>query len=184
VVATLSQLARGNPHINQRSGVSVRLTVSNTETLLANAARRSIRLGEKEVVPRVCDLEALVASTAGKVEIETLDEGRDEQIIEHLVNSAVLTVFRQRCPIERLREVVSAFDGGTIVHAGDDVPAADYARLVRELGALRRPVAELTKEDESPAQVAAAVEFVLEGLHLSKRLNKDAVGARATYRGR
>jgi magnesium chelatase subunit I len=184
VVATLSQLARGNPHINQRSGVSVRLTVSNTETLLANAARRSIRLGEKEVVPRVCDLKALVASTAGKVEIETLDEGRDEQILEHLVSSAVLTVFRQRCPIERLRDVVSAFDGGTIVHAGDDVPAADYARLVRELGALRRPVAELTKGDESPAQVAAAVEFVLEGLHLSKRLNKDAVGARATYRGR
>ncbi|MGH9117808.1 MAG: magnesium chelatase, partial [Acidimicrobiales bacterium] len=184
VVATLSQLARESPHINQRSGVSVRLTVSNTETMTANAARRAIRLGEKEVVPRVCDLQALVASTAGKVEIETLDEGRDEQIIDHLLDSAVLTVFRQRCPIERMLEVISAFDGGKVVHAGEDVPAADYARLVRDISPLRRPVAELTKGDESPAEVAAAVEFVLEGLHLSKRLNKDAIGGRATYRGR
>ena len=184
VVATLSQLARESPHINQRSGVSVRLSVSNTETMTANAARRAIRLGEKEVVPRVCDLQALVASTAGKVEIETLDEGRDEQIIDHLLNSAVLTVFRQRCPIERMREVITSFDGGKVVHAGEDVPAADYARLVRDISALRQPVAELTQGDESPAEVAAAVEFVLEGLHLSKRLNKDAVAGRATYRGR
>jgi magnesium chelatase subunit I len=184
VIATLSQLARENPHINQRSGVSVRLTVSNSETLMANAARRALRLGEKEVVPRVCDLEALVASTAGKVEIESLDEGRDEQIIDHLLKSAVLTVFRERCPIERLQGVIAAFDGGSVVHAGEDVPSADYARLVREIAALRRPVAELTGGDESPAEVAAAVEFVLEGLHLSKRLNKDGTGARATYRGR
>ncbi|MGH9244545.1 MAG: magnesium chelatase [Acidimicrobiales bacterium] len=184
VVATLSQQARENPHINQRSGVSVRLTVSNTETLMANAARRAIRLGEREIVPRVCDLDALAASTAGKVEIETLDEGRDEQIIEHLLRAAVLTVFRERCPIENLREVIGAFEGGTVVHAGDDVPAADYARLVRDIPALRRPVRELTGGDESPAAVAGAVEFVLEGLHLSKRLNKAAAGGRATYRGR
>jgi magnesium chelatase subunit I len=184
VVATLSQLARENPHINQRSGVSVRLTVANTETLMANAARRAIRLQEREVVPRVCDLEALVASTAGKVEIETLDEGRDEQIIDHLLKSAVLTVFRRRCPIERLRDVVAAFDGGAVVDAGDDIAAGAYAQLVRDVPSLRRPVTELTGGDESPAAVAGAVEFLLEGLHLSKRLNKDAVAGRATYRGR
>ena len=60
----------------------------------------------------------------------------------------------------------------------------ELARLVEEVDALRTPVAILTGGDESPAAVAAAVEFVLEGLHLSKRLNKDASGASATYRGR
>jgi magnesium chelatase subunit I len=184
IVATLSHLARSSPHINQRSGVSVRLTVSNSETLVANATRRALRHGEKEVVPRVSDLDALASSTSGKVEIEALEEGRDEQIVEHLLRSAVLTVFKERVGTEAVREVIGAFDGGTIVHAGDDVISADEAKLVSDIPALRQPVAALTGGDESPAAVASAVEFILEGLHLSKRLNKDAVGARATYRAR
>jgi magnesium chelatase subunit I len=184
IVATLSHLARQSPHINQRSGVSVRLTVSNYETLVANATRRALRNGERDVVPRVSDLEALASSTAGKVEIESLDDGRDEHVVEQLVKSAVLTTFRDRFGADRVRDVLIAFEGGTVVHTGDDIAAADYVALVRDLPALRGPVAELTGGDESPAAVASAVEFVLEGLHLSKRLNKDSVGSRATYRGR
>jgi magnesium chelatase subunit I len=184
VVATLSHLARQSPHVNQRSGVSVRLTVSNLETLVANATRRALRHGERDVVPRVSDLEALAASTAGKVEIESIEDRRDEQIVENLVKAAVLTVFKDRLGADKLREVLTSFDGGSVVHTGDDVPASEYAALVREVAALRQPVRDLAGGDESPAAVAAAVEFVLEGLHLSKRLNKDSLGTRATYRGR
>ena len=184
VVATLSHLARASSHINQRSGVSVRLSVTNYETLVANAARRALRLGEKDAVPRVSDLAALASSTAGKVEIETLDEGRDEMIVERLVQSAVLTVFKTRCPMSRLADVVMAFnDGDTVVHAGDDLPSSAYADTLAAIPVLRGPVMELAG-GESPAAVASAIEFVLEGLHLSKRLNKDAVPGRATYRGR
>jgi magnesium chelatase subunit I len=183
IVATLSHLARSSPHINQRSGVSVRLSISNFETLVANAARRALRAGEKDVVPRVSDLEALAASTAGKVEIETLEEGRDEQVVERLLKSAVLTVFKERCSMDQVREVVTAFEEGKVVHAGDDVASADYVATLSELSALQTPVLALAGS-ETPAAVASALEFVLEGLHLSKRLNKDAVGARATYRAR
>jgi hypothetical protein len=105
IVATLSHLARQSPHINQRSGVSVRLTVANLETLVANAARRALRTGESEVVPRVSDLDALASSTSGKVEIETLDDGRDGQIVEHLLRAAVLTVFKDRVDPEHFRPV-------------------------------------------------------------------------------
>jgi magnesium chelatase subunit I len=184
IVATLSHLARQSPHINQASGVSVRLTVANQETLVANALRRALRHGETDVVPRVSDLEALTSSTAGKVEIESMEEGRDEEIIDNLVKAAVLTVFKERLPLEQLRDVLDAFDGETVVDAGDDVASAEYAELVRSLPALREPVRQLTGDDESPAAVASGVEFVLEGLHLSKRLNKEAVGGRAVYRGR
>ncbi len=184
IVATVTQLARQSSHINQRSGVSVRLSVANQETLLANAARRSLRLGEDDVVPRVSDLEALASSTSGKVEIESVEEGRDGEIIERLMKAAVLGVFRQRCRPEDLRGVIEAFDDGRVIHAGDDVPAADYADLVGSVAALRGPVNQLTGGDERPAAVASAVEFILEGLHLSKRLNKDAAGVRATYRSR
>jgi len=184
IVATLSHLARQSPHINQRSGVSVRLTVSNLETLVANAARRSLLNGETDVVPRVSDLEALASSTAGKVEIESIEEGRDEQIVEHLLRSAVLTVFKDHFAIENLRDVLDSFDDQAIVSAGDDVASADYVRLVESMPALAQPVSQLVGDAASPALTASAVEFVLEGLHLSKRLNKEAVGSRAQYRSR
>jgi magnesium chelatase subunit I len=184
IVATLSHLARESAHINQRSGVSVRLTVANSEVLVANATRRALRHGEREVSPRVSDLDALAASTMGKVEIETLDEGRDEQIAEHLLRAAVLTVFKRRVNPGQLRDVVVSFEEGAVVHTGEDVSSADLARLVEDVPPLRESVAELTGGDESPAAIASAVELVLEGLHLSKRLNKDAIDGRATYRSR
>src|SRR6202522_1811844 len=90
VVATLSHLARQSPQINQRSGVSVRLSVANYETLAASALRRALRLGESEAIPRVSDLDALASSTSGKVEIETIDEGRDGQVVERLIQQSVL----------------------------------------------------------------------------------------------
>ena len=183
IIGTISHLARQSPNINQRSGVSVRLSIANYETLTANATRRALRLGEKDVVPRISDLEALNSSTAGKVEIEALEEGRDGQVVDRLIKQAILTVFKARCPMEKLRDVVVAFDEGTYVHAGDDVSSAAYVEVLGAMPVLRRSVMGLAGS-ESPAAVASATEFVLEGLHLSKRLNKDAVRGRATYRGR
>jgi magnesium chelatase subunit I len=183
IVGTLTHLARQSPHINQRSGVSVRLSIANYETLVANAARRALRLGEKDVVPRISDLDALASSTSGKVEVETLEEGRDGQVVDRLIKQAVLSVFKAHCPMEQFRDVVLAFDEGTVVHAGDDVSSATYIEVLGAMPVLRSPVMALAGS-ETPAAVASAAEFVLEGLHLSKRLNKEAVAGRATYRGR
>lgn len=184
VIATFSHLARASSHVNQRSGVSVRLTVSNYEVLAANALRRALRAGESVVVPRVCDLDALAASSSGKIEIESLEDGREGAILENLVRSAVLTVYKERVSPEQVRDVIAAFDEGTIAHTGEDVTSDELKALIESVPALRPPVAALTGGDESPAAAAAAVEFVLEGLHLSKRLNKDAAGRQSTYRGR
>ena len=184
VIATISHLARASTHVNQRSGVSVRLSVTNYEALAANALRRGLRGGERVVVPRVDDLDALAASSGGKIEIESLDEGREGAIFENIVKSAVLTVFKARVAPERTREIIAAFEEGVVAHTGEDVPSTDLALLVETVPALRPVAAELAGGDESPAAVAGAVSFVLEGLHLSKRLNKDASGRRATYRGR
>ena len=183
IVAAISQQARQSPHVNQRSGVSVRLSVANFETLVANATRRAVRNHEEEVVPRVSDLDSLVSSTAGKIEFETVDDGREEQVLDRIVKAAVLETFRSTCKPEKLTTLVTAFDEGLIVHTGDDVPAAEYASLLSDLPGLRDTLADL-EVGETPAEVASAVEFVLEGLHLSKRLNKDSVGGKAAYRGR
>ncbi len=184
IISTISHTARASTHVSQRSGVSVRLSVSNYETLAANAVRRALRVGETQVSPRVSDLVALAASTAGKIEIESMEEGRESIILENIVKASVLQVFKQRVTSEKIRDVLAAFDEGVVAHAGEDVSSADYVGLFANVPALRDLVGLLVPADASQAPQASAVEFVLEGLHLSKRLNKDSSGARSTYRSR
>jgi magnesium chelatase subunit I len=184
VIATFSHLARASNQVNQRSGVSVRLSVSNFEALSANALRRGLKAGERKVVARVDDLDALPASSQGKIEIESLEEGREGLILQTLIKGAVLTVFKDAVDPAQTRAVVDAFEEGAVAHTGEDITSGQLAGLVAEVDALREPVLALTGGDESPGAIASAVEFVLEGLHLSKRLNKDASGSSATYRGR
>jgi len=183
IIAEISQQARRSPHVNQRSGVSVRLSIANYETLVANALRRALHTHEAEAVPRVSDLEALVSSTSGKIEIETLDDGREGQVLERIIQAAVLEVFRAHVKPERLTALVQAFDDGRVVHTGDELPSADYVALISDLPGVKETLDDLGVI-ETPASVASAIEFLLEGLHLSKRLNKDAVDGRATYRAR
>ena len=183
IVATFSHIARSSPHVSQRSGVSVRMTVSNIEVLVANAARRALQRGETHVVPRVSDLDSLMSSSGGKIEIETMEEGREGYIVEQMLRGAVLEVFRSRFSTEELRAVVDGFEEGVVVHTGDDLSAGDYASMLDQVPALKDAVTTLTAS-EDPAVIASAIELVLEGLHLSKRLNKEALGARATYRSR
>ena len=184
IIATFSQQARHSSQVNQRSGVSVRLSVSNFEILSANAVRRALRAGERSVAPRVSDLDALAASTGGKVEIEALEEGRESAILQQLISAAVLTVFRESTAGISLADVVAAFEEGIVAHVGEDMASAELMRILEEIPALTAPVNTLTAGDKNPAVVASAVEFVLEGLHLTRRLNKDASGSSSTYRSR
>ena len=183
IVASISQMARQSPQVNQRSGVSVRLGVANYETLVATAARRALRLGEPEAVPRISDLTALVSSTAGKIELDTLDETGDDELVERLARQAVLSVFRARVDPAELAKAVSELDDGSSVEVGDDVASDTYLQALRSRPGLRAPVARLAGS-EGPAALAAAMELVLEGLHLSKRLNKHVHGGVATYRAK
>ncbi|MFM8994467.1 MAG: sigma 54-interacting transcriptional regulator [Actinomycetota bacterium] len=184
IVAEITHLARGNANVSQRSGVSVRLSVSNHELLAANAIRRGLLAKESVVAPRVCDLDALVASTAGKIEIESVDEGRDGAVFEQIVRGAVLQVYKRRVSGDKTRDVLAAFEAGATANTGEDVSSGELVKFATEVPALRTLALALVDGDESPAAVASAVEFVLEGLHLAKRLNKDASGGRAVYRSR
>ncbi|MEZ5321727.1 MAG: sigma 54-interacting transcriptional regulator [Microthrixaceae bacterium] len=183
IVATLSHLARQSPKVNQRSGVSVRLSISNVETLTANAVRRALHAGEARVVPRICDLDAMAASTGGKVELDTFDDSRDGAVLTHLVDGAVLTVFRERVDPVDLGAVVAAFEDRDPVETGEDVSGADFAALRASMPALDSAARRLATRD-TPEHLASAVELILEGLHLSKRLNKVAAGGRRRYQHR
>jgi magnesium chelatase subunit I len=180
VVAELTHLARKAPEISQRSGVSVRVTICNWENLLSNALKRAIRLSEQAAAPRVSDLGAVVASTSGKIELETVGEASEDKILGKLVQRAVLNVFSRCFGAGELDEVVAAFKEGVTITVSDLMPSKEYIRQVAELRPLRAAVKKLGATD--PASTAAAVEFVLEGLHLSRRLNKDVQAGHFRYR--
>jgi magnesium chelatase subunit I len=129
----------------------------------------------------VSDLSAVVASTAGKIELEAAPDTSEDKVLGKLVQRAVLNVFKRSFSDGELDEVVTAFQGGLTVEASDDMPAREYLRQVGPVHALQAAATRLGASD--PATVAAAVEFVLEGLHLSKKLNKDQrPGQNARYR--
>ena len=173
IVAEITFEARSSPDIAQASGVSVRMTVANYETLLANALRRALRLGEAEAVPRVSDLAALLASTQGKIELEYAGaDTAEEEIIEGLVRRATRRVFDEQLTSEGLATVVEAFNQGWQVEVGPMMKAADYLDGLDEIPGLRDAAAALAGGD-SPAQLASAIEFILEGLHLHNQLNKS-----------
>jgi len=182
MLAELTHLARKSPDISQRSGVSVRVSICNYENVISNALRRAIRLEEKQVVPRITDLHAVMASTAGKIELETVGETKEERIIDRLVQGATLAVFNRQFAVPEFEDVIRAFAGGATYDAAEDLPAAQYVSQMQAVRALRAGVAKLRAQN-SPAQVASAVEFILEGLHLNRKLNKDRGEGGSRYRG-
>ena len=184
VVAEFSHLARSSNHVNQRSGVSVRLSVANYEALAANALRRALRSGEAEAVARIDDLDALAATSIGKIEIEALEDGREGVVFENLLRQAVLSAFRDLVDPSLTTPVVEAFEEGLVAHTGEGLPSAELAALAAEVPGLADAIAPLVGPDASAPMLASAVEFVLEGLHLSRRLNKDEASSGATYRSR
>ena len=182
IVAEITRLARRSPDINQRSGVSVRASIADYEAMLANAMRRAIRLNETLVVPRVSDLPYVLPALTGKIEFETVEDGREEQIVERLIQGAVLAVFNHYFSLGELEPTVAKFKAGYAAEVSDMTSSADYAKLIKQTEGLGAAVEKLAAQNSAPAQ-ASAVEFVLEGLHLNKRLNKDKVAGRYQYRG-
>jgi len=180
IVAELTHLARRSSDISQRSGVSVRVSICNYENLLSSALKRAIRLGEAVASPRVSDLDAMVASTSGKIELESVGESSEEKILGKLAQRAVLNVFNRAFTGNDLDEVVSSFQGGLKVDVSDVMPSEAYVRQIGEARPIHAACKKLGAKD--PAGVASAVEFVLEGLHLSRKLNKDVKSGQTSYR--
>jgi magnesium chelatase subunit I len=179
IVAEISTLARRSPEINQRSGVSVRVSIANYETLRSAALKRSLRLGEKMGSPRITDLPAIAPSMRGKIELESVEEGREATLIEDLVKRAVREVFNRCFDGVQLDGLVSLFDEGVSVTTGVGMPSSEYVRVKDTVKGLRSAVDKLGAK--SPAEVASAVEFVLEGLHLNRKLNRDKLDGGYTY---
>jgi magnesium chelatase subunit I len=185
VLAELVRLLRESAEVNQRSGVSVRFTIGAHETLVAGAVRRAVRTGADLAVPRIVDLRAVLPAALGRIEFDLLDEGGEVEIVDLALRRALLIVWRRHLAGEDLRELVRRFDeDGLQVDTSDLTPGAD---VLAAFGDRVEGLARWTERLGEPApgegagwdaaddvEVAASVaEFVLEGLHLGRRLNRD-----------
>jgi magnesium chelatase subunit I len=181
ILAQITFEARASNEINQTSGVSVRVTINNLESLISNAEKRTIINGDSEIVPRLSDLHALYASTAGKLELEYVGEDKkDDDLIERLVNRAVLKVFDRCVKLDDLKRVAAYFEQGWGVEVSDRAPASDYLDALREVPGLREAIDQIGVF-ETPGLMATASEFIFEGLHLHQKLNKERQGGRYSY---
>jgi magnesium chelatase subunit I len=181
IIAEITYLARKSPDIGQRSGVSVRVSIANMETVVANAIRRATMLGEKIAVPRISDLPYIIASTTGKVEMEGFEDKNEQKIIDDLTKRAVLSVFNRYVQFDELEPIIKQFAGGFNVETSDILPAKAYLRYLKDIPGMTKAVKKLT-DAETPEVIASAIEFVLEGAHLNKRLNKTKVEGKSIYR--
>ena len=182
IIAEISRLARRSPDVSQRSGVSVRASIASYEALQANAIRRAIRLNESLAVPRISDLSYLVPSLQGKIEFETIEEGKEDQIIQRLIDGAVVSVFNRMTDSMNIDidGLASTFSEGLSIDVGEAKSSSDYESILSKVTGLR-DITTGIDPDARPEMQASLIELVLEGMHLNKLLNKDTVGGESLY---
>jgi magnesium chelatase subunit I len=183
VIARFTRLVRASPAVDARSGVSARFAIAAAESSAAAAVRRAALTGEDRPVVRICDLPPVVTSLRGKVEFEVSEEGREQEVLEHLLRRGTADTFRARLGSADLTGLLALFEGGGTVETGELVRAADLLARVGEVPGLAKIMQRLGMDgSESLGHAAAAVEFALEGLYLMRRLSKDTVDGGAVYR--
>ncbi len=181
IIAEVTHLARKSPDVNQNSGVSVRVSIANYETIISNAVRRAVALREKLAVPRVSDLPHLHSSTAGKIELESFEDNKDGKLINDLIEKAIQGTFDRYFELNQMEPIVMPFHDGLVVETSEMLPSQPYTEAVRKIGGMERMLKKLGNI-ESPEATASAVEFILEGLYINKRLSKTTFENKLVYR--
>lgn len=203
IVEQVAFEARKSEFVDQKSGVSARLTISAMENLVSNAERRAILTGDAVVMPRLCDLPHVLPGLTGKIEL--VFEGEQEgsvRVGKALVGKAVRETFKRYFP-DPLRKpprqkheqpaahqpedseygkIISWFEGGHFIEVGDDMPGPAYKLELEKVRGLREIVQRHMPGLESQNELPVVMEFVLDGLHQSSRIAKDEVDHRTSYK--
>ena len=190
IVEETSRLARTSPHVNQSSGVSVRMSIANYENMLSSAERRTVQLGESESVTRLSDLSYLAASSRGKLELNMTEEaGEEDRLIMRLIEEAVKNIFDQYFSPKQFRNVVEYFENGNTLEVGDRMPTSEFLSRIDKIRNFSKQVEkyarelepEMTSGSHADAVHVSVAEFILDALHCHNRLNKKQKTGTALY---
>jgi magnesium chelatase subunit I len=191
LVEEVARLARTSPHVNQQSGVSVRMSIANLENVVSNAERRAIVNRERYIVPRASDLAFAMASSRGKLELTmTEEDGHEDKLIGRIIDEAIKNITTVHFDLRELRFVVEYFENGQSVEIGDSMPVAAVLERIGKVPGLRKRADEaaagwIAGSGEGAlreAAAASAAEFMLEGLHVHNKINKQAKAGSTSYR--
>lgn len=173
ILAEITFQARNSPDISQQSGVSCRVTIRSYEAIVGSSVKRCLEFKENEAVPRITDIEAIYPAIMGKLEMEYEVADRNEQdILDNLVRRAVKVIFNSYFKIENLAPVINAFQNGVAAEISRALPSSEYMDGYEVIPGMKKAVQKIADSD-NPHEAASAMEFILEGLHLSNQLNRE-----------
>jgi magnesium chelatase subunit I len=182
ILAEISFQARSSPEISQHSGVSCRISIRSYESIMGSALRRCLELREKKAVPRITDLELTFPAIIGKLELEyEVAERNDGEIVENLTKRAIKVVFDEHFKVEELSSIVDSFQNGVGAEVSRFLPSAEYMDGYEVIPGMKKAVETLVDPD-NPPEASSAMEFILEGLHLSNQLNKEMTDKGMVYK--
>ncbi len=191
VVEEISRLARSSSHVNQQSGVSVRMSIANLENVVSNAERRALLNRERWIVPRVSDLTHVIPSSRGKLELTMNEEdGHEDKLIGRIAEEAIKNIFAQHLDAREFRATADYFETGKAVEVGDTLSVKEVLARIERVPGLRRRADEFARQvqpdlkdaDARDAATAAAAEFILEGLYVHNKLNKNVKAGATSYK--
>jgi magnesium chelatase subunit I len=182
ILAETTFQARNSPDINQHSGVSCRVSIRSYESIMGSAIRRSLQLEEKRAVPRITDIESTFPAILGKLEAEyeAADNGED-QLVEDLTRRAIKVVFDEHFKVEELSSIIGSFQNGMSAQISQTQPSNVYMDGLKIIPGMKEAIQTLVNPD-NPDEASSAIEFILEGLHLSNKLNCEVTTEGMIYK--
>jgi magnesium chelatase subunit I len=182
ILARFTRALRESTAVDQRSGVSARFAIAGAETIAAAALHRATIQGEDQPVSRVVDLETAVEVLGGKIEFESGEEGREREVLTHLLRTATAATVRQHFRGLDFAVLVDALESGIMITTGEQVTARDFLTGLPVLGE-----SELYDEvcdrlgARNDGERAGAIELALEGLYLARKVSKESGGGETVY---
>jgi magnesium chelatase subunit I len=181
ILAEITFQARSSGDINQHSGVSCRVSIRSFEAITGSAVKRCLELDESKAVPRITDIESAFPAIAGKLELEyEVPESKEKEIVENLAKRAIKVVFDRHFKLADLASITASFDNGMKAEISQNLPSEAYVEGFQVIPGMKDAVDTLV-DSQNPPEASAAIEFILEGLHLSNKLNRNIVNDRVVY---
>lgn len=198
IIEMTAMQARASEFVDQKSGVSARLTISSIENLISNAERRAILNNDDMIMPRMCDVLSIVPGITGKVEL--VFEGEQEgaiKVAKALISKSVREIYKKYFPNPLMKkkksaqekeikdpyaEIVEWFQYGGKVNIKDDMTFKEYFGELKKVDGLENFVKKFPQYYESETELASLMEFVLDGLHQNSKIAKDEVDSEVMYK--
>jgi len=182
LIEEISRCARKSKYIDQESGVSARLSLSNYRTMVASARQRAAVLDEQPAVPRISDLGHLYASSLGKLELDMMGSHQmsERQVLDAVMAEAISNVFAEYVDKHGLAEIAEIFSQGVKIEVGDMLPSSHYAALVKRVPPIWDKAFEVNASQDEAVR-ASCIEFVLAGLYATDRISRSQHRGRIVY---